>query len=1011
MSIAAVTIVSRNYLSTARVLARSYAAVHPDSAFYVFICDELDGVDAEAEPFQLLSLADVPIPGPAYFFTQYSVMEANTAVKPFVLDHLLFTVGHEKVAYIDPDIQMFQPMSEMWAALDDSSIVLTPHMRQPLADDKHPTELGILQSGTYNLGFVGLKADETARRFLEWWQERLYRDCIVDIPRGLFVDQKWVDLVPGYFQAVHILHAPTYNVAYWNLHDREVVFDGDTPTVDGQPLVFFHFSGYSPFFPDRLSKHQNRHDLADLPGVRRLCDGYGARLLEEDHVRQSAIPYAWATLPNGVKVSGAVRRALRRIQSRGLTPPDPWADADGFTDALMTIDEIACERRWTPLQRAVLEERPDVANAFPAVHGDPFDEGFWLWMDGSGRTEVDAAAILDRQPRPIEGDLVQAVFTTLDARDRGDVYEAFSELWFDDEVWDDFCVWIENQGPLEVGLTKAHGTAMRAARNGPLRLLKLYLSAPDLQAAFPELQRPERTAALRNWLAAHAPHFGLSIGEISLFGAFCVHNGERLHQIVSLYGTAVKGRLGRPVNAWSIATHGGMGPADQDAKLLKWLLKPGSIDAVDQARSFLFQPPVRAGRPIPPPLTAQEIAEDLADARRFGRVVIPEPQGRDFLTLTERATREAGSTAGDDVINVAGFFDAATGMGYWARSLLDTIAQTDWSARTLSLPTVHDRGAVPSGALPFGWPSTGAKLSITVANADSQGLVDSFCPSTHWARRNVGCWVWEVENFPPRFAENARRYDAIWTLSRHAASAIAAQVDVPVRVLPCVVDVEALAHVKGDRRAFGLSPDVTAFGFFFDPKSVLERKNPLGVVRAFRQAFGNADDVLLVLKVNGATSGDFAYQRFRSEVMGLNNVRLIEATWSYDKVMQLMASLDVYVSLHRSEGQGLTCAEAMAMGVPTIATDYSGNTDFMDADSALMVPAKVFSTARPHGAYPRGSRWGEPDLEVAARHMRMLTDAATRARLGEAGRQMIGRTLSAAVLARRFEALVEELDV
>src|SRR5690606_30619658 len=163
----------------------------------------------------------------------------------------------------------------------------------PFGDNSTPTEVAILQSGTYNLGFIGLRNGEEARRLLAWWSERLFTDCVVDIPNGLSVDQKWMDLVPGYVAATCLLRDPTYDVAYWNLHERVVEADGDGFLVDGRPLAFFHFSGYSPLLPDRLSKHQARHSLKTLPAVKQVCDGYAQALWEAGHAEASTLAYAY----------------------------------------------------------------------------------------------------------------------------------------------------------------------------------------------------------------------------------------------------------------------------------------------------------------------------------------------------------------------------------------------------------------------------------------------------------------------------------------------------------------------------------------------------------------------------------------------------------------------------------------------------------------------------------------------------------------------------------------------
>ena len=153
----------------------------------------------------------------------------------------LFQRGYEKVFYIDPDIKFYSDLSVMTDLLDENQVLLTPHLTGPLADEKAPSELDILRSGTYNLGYIGLRNTENTKALVKWWQSKLYLDCVVDLNRGLFVDQKWVDMVPGLFDGVYVQRHEGWNVAYWNLAHRDVTRTADGYEVNGQKLVFSFF--------------------------------------------------------------------------------------------------------------------------------------------------------------------------------------------------------------------------------------------------------------------------------------------------------------------------------------------------------------------------------------------------------------------------------------------------------------------------------------------------------------------------------------------------------------------------------------------------------------------------------------------------------------------------------------------------------------------------------------------------------------------------------------------------
>ncbi len=327
--LSACTIVSKNYLPLARVLARSFRQHHPGGRFFVLLVDRLDGAfDPAAEPFELVALEDVGIPDLAGFLFKYTILEVNTAVKPYLLAHLLERHRLDRLLYLDPDILLFARLEPVAAALEESAIVLTPHLTAPYADDRHPDELAILRSGAYNLGFLALADRPPVRSFLAWWQERVFDRCVVRVEEGLFVDQKWVDLVPGFYDGVRVLRHPGLNVAYWNLHSRRVEA-GPPPTVDGEPLCFFHFSGVELDDLEVVSRHQNRFRLKDLPGARPLFQRYRELVLAEGWKEARGWPYAFATFADGVSVPEAARRLYLSLGPAAARFGDPFAVGPG----------------------------------------------------------------------------------------------------------------------------------------------------------------------------------------------------------------------------------------------------------------------------------------------------------------------------------------------------------------------------------------------------------------------------------------------------------------------------------------------------------------------------------------------------------------------------------------------------------------------------------------------------------------------------------------------------------
>jgi len=226
------TICSANYISYAASLMQSVRRWQPGAARFIVLADTpraFPGLDLAAE---LIDCAALEIPLLANMALWYGVTEFNTALKPFACRYFLHRRGVRALCYLDPDTLLFAPLDPVFAALARSSCVLTPHIQQPLQDGREPSDLTILKSGVYNLGFIALRDGVPARRLLDWWAERCVLHCRIDIAGHLFTDQRWLDLAPGFLPSLRILHHPGCNVAYWNLAHRRV-----TRAADGGWLV------------------------------------------------------------------------------------------------------------------------------------------------------------------------------------------------------------------------------------------------------------------------------------------------------------------------------------------------------------------------------------------------------------------------------------------------------------------------------------------------------------------------------------------------------------------------------------------------------------------------------------------------------------------------------------------------------------------------------------------------------------------------------------------------------
>ena len=312
---------------------QSVAQHHPQAKRFCVIVDRDLGPAKEAVELTAIALDELPLPFGQDLMFQYSILELNTAVKPWVMQHLL-DQGFEQVIYIDPDIRLYQPLDAVTEQLDrGASIVLTPHLLAPMTDDRSPNELAIRMAGTYNLGFCAVGNKDAARDFLKWWQGKLERNCVNDFANGVFVDQSWIDLVPGLFDGVVVLRHPGYNAAYWNLAQRDITGDARAPYVNGLPLVFFHYSGLDPKEPHKISKHQNRHTFDTVsPTVHALIDDYGEHVRQNGLDRYRDLPYGFATFSDGTPITQPMRTRYRLSSDlRRKVDDSPFDHPEFFT--------------------------------------------------------------------------------------------------------------------------------------------------------------------------------------------------------------------------------------------------------------------------------------------------------------------------------------------------------------------------------------------------------------------------------------------------------------------------------------------------------------------------------------------------------------------------------------------------------------------------------------------------------------------------------------------------------
>ncbi|MFN4295009.1 MAG: glycosyltransferase family 4 protein [Thermoflexales bacterium] len=824
----ACTIFTKNYLSFARVLSESFLHHHPGSTFHGLLCDRLDDAfNPSNERFTLFNLEEIGLSNLAEMVLMYDVVELCTAVKPAFLSYLFSQTSVQKLCYFDPDILILSPLEEINDLLDQYNIVIVPHLTEPQSTARAPNERQLLSLGTYNLGFIGLRRGEVAERFLAWWQEKLTTACYADPLNGLYVDQRWVDLVPGLFEGVWIHRDPGCDIAYWNLPERPITRKGGTYWCRGHQVKFFHFSGYSPDEPRRISKRipESGAALKIDATVAELFETYRALLSKHGYETTSRWQYAFGNFTNGVPVPQVARRIWKEAREQGMRWPEPLNSED--------------------------------------------PSGFYQWL---------------LQP-------------------------------------------IDNGSPVINRLADY-----------------VYRSRPDVQRAFPD-------------------HRGLHRRD---FARWYVHTGIQEHQIAEVFVYEMRASL---ADTASLVEKQAMAaqPLLSRLRASRWGRQLASLPQVQRIRRWLYPAPV-------------------------------------VSSLGGQSARPAAIAAASDVrrggLNVLGYLSAETGVGEVPRALIRALQRRSYPIAITHLDNPdgarrNDRSALE---LPEGTPYS---VNLFAVNADGWASVRQLLgPKVLEGRRNIGFWFWEIANFPQEWMDRFQGLHEIWVGSTFVQQTVGAVSPIPVIVMGAPVVMRPPSSLSRDD--LNLPADKFLFLYAFDMLSIPERKNPLGVVEAYRLAFGpHFKDTHLVLKANHLHRFPEWQQRLREAVASVNGT-LIEETLDREHVNALYCLADAYVSLHRSEGFGLTVAEAMRMGKPVIATDYGGPHDFLNQSNGYPVRYRLVELERDYGPYCAGNVWADPDVEHAAELMqRVFSHPEERARKAEQAAQDIERCYGATAIADR----------
>jgi glycosyltransferase involved in cell wall biosynthesis len=397
-------------------------------------------------------------------------------------------------------------------------------------------------------------------------------------------------------------------------------------------------------------------------------------------------------------------------------------------------------------------------------------------------------------------------------------------------------------------------------------------------------------------------------------------------------------------------------------------------------------------------LLGHDTVNQLRDGIRWRRAAPSAP--------TTAKSRPAPAVVTGFGANVVGHLNSESGVGHAARSMVTALQAARVPVSAVAVAAVGHRCEDRSCAdvrtdHPF-------PVNICVVTAElTPQVVDELGASYFEGKYNIGHWAWESEHFPEEWRRSFGLVDEVWVASSFVQEALAPISPVQVLRMPYSVELEGFGDPPSELAA--IASDEFVFLFNFDYYSLAERKNPLAVVAAFRQAFGESGPARLVLKCSNV-QGDREYHARLLESIGGAPVTVIDRHLYRPEMNALLQRCQAYVSLHRAEGFGLGMAEAMFLGKPVIATDYSGNRDFMHAGEAFLVPYRIVEAEKDHGPYRKGWPWADPDVDEAARLMRYVFEhpdeaAATAAR----GQERILRDYSRVAVGQRVRIRLENL--
>jgi glycosyltransferase involved in cell wall biosynthesis len=326
-------------------------------------------------------------------------------------------------------------------------------------------------------------------------------------------------------------------------------------------------------------------------------------------------------------------------------------------------------------------------------------------------------------------------------------------------------------------------------------------------------------------------------------------------------------------------------------------------------------------------------------------------------------------------VNVIGYINGEFGLGEAVRLLIKAMQSVNIPVALINFDVItnhrHEDKTFENFSKDAPYP-----INLVLLGPGEASMPLTYFENTELFKNKYNIYYlnWESEYFPQEYLDNISFFDEIWVPAKYCQNVIANVCQIPVSIIHYPIEIEIQDVVDEIAENF-YSKTSFNFLFIFDYNSTLERKNPLNLIKAFKKAFNKQDNtVSLTIKTSRANRFAKEKSKLLDEIDGYENIKIVEKIFEKETLHNIIKGCDSYVSLHRSEGFGLTLAEAMFFSKPVIATGYSGNLEFMTNENSFLVNYKTTTVDSKIINYDKNTIWSDPDFEHMSELMKKVKE-------------------------------------